>query len=84
MPLRLPVDQSGQRDFDANTNVLTVIANESYDKFAAQLQHEYQETGDAAPPPPTNARRAPALRNEALFKSTEFRTANGGADESEA
>ena len=71
--LRLPVDQNGVRDFDANTNVLTVIANESYDKFAAQLQHEYQEAGDAAPPPPSNAKRAPARRNETLFQSAGFR-----------
>lgn len=71
--LRLPVDQAGVRDFDANTNVLTVIANESYDKFAAQLQHEYVETGDAAPPPPSNAKKAPARRNDKLFKSARFR-----------
>ena len=71
--LRLPVDQQGVRDFDANTNVLTVIANESYDSFAAQLQHEYQVSGDVAPPAPSNAKRAPAKRNEKLFKSKEFR-----------
>ena len=71
--LRLPVDQSGQRDFDANSNVLTVVANESYDKFAAQLQHEYREAGDVAPPPPSNARRKAAVRNNELFRSAEFR-----------
>jgi type III restriction enzyme len=72
--LRLPVDQSGQRDFDANSNVLTVIANESYDTFAAQLQHEYREAGDAAPPAPSNARRKAAKRNNAIFHSAEFRS----------
>jgi type III restriction enzyme len=71
--LRLPVDQDGVRDFDQNTNILTVIANESYDKFAAQLQHEYQETGDAAPPAPSDAKKQPARRNDALFKSARFR-----------
>ena len=72
--LRLPVDQNGIRDFDANSNILTVIANESYDKFAAQLQHEYQETGDTAPPPPSNARRKAAKRNDSLFTSAAFRS----------
>jgi type III restriction enzyme len=72
--LRLPVDQDGIRDFDQNTNILTVIANESYDKFAAQLQHEYQESGDAAPPAPSDAKRKPAKRNDTLFKSARFRS----------
>jgi type III restriction enzyme len=72
--LRLPVDQDGRRDFDQNTNILTVIANESYDKFAAQLQHEYQETGDMNMAPPHDARKKPAERNDALFKSARFRS----------
>ncbi len=41
--LRLPVDQSGQRVFDENLNILTVIANESYDDFAKSLQTEIEE-----------------------------------------
>ena len=44
--LRLPVDGSGERIFDKNTNVLTVIANETYEDFSKQLQHEIEtETG---------------------------------------
>jgi type III restriction enzyme len=44
--LRLPVDARGQRVHDKAFNVLTVIANESYQDFSAALQREIQaETG---------------------------------------
>ena len=41
--LRLPVNQDGERVFDENINKLTVVANESYEEFATQLQTEYEE-----------------------------------------
>lgn len=41
--LRLPVDAKGERIHDRSINVLTVIANESYDTFARSLQHEFKE-----------------------------------------
>ena len=41
--LRLPVEQSGKRVFDASVNRLFVVANESYDDFARALQTEYEE-----------------------------------------
>ncbi|MGE5701554.1 MAG: DEAD/DEAH box helicase family protein [Clostridia bacterium] len=41
--LRLPVDESGNRVFDGTINRLTVIANESYEDFAAGLQREIEE-----------------------------------------
>ena len=40
--LRLPVMENGERCFDPNINRLTVIANESYDEFAAKLQNEIE------------------------------------------
>ncbi|MDO7885584.1 restriction endonuclease [Hymenobacter cheonanensis] len=44
--LRLAVDAGGRRIFDKGLNVLTVIANESYQDFSAALQRELQaETG---------------------------------------
>jgi len=44
--LRLPVDASGQRIHDKALNVLTVVANESYQDFSAALQRELEaETG---------------------------------------
>ncbi len=41
--LRLPVNNEGERIFDDNINVLTVIANESYEDFARSLQSEIEE-----------------------------------------
>lgn len=41
--LRLPVNKDGVRVFDDTINKLTIIANESYDAFAASLQKEYEE-----------------------------------------
>lgn len=41
--LRLSVDSTGQRVFDSSINVLTVVANESYNDFAKQLQSEIEE-----------------------------------------
>jgi len=41
--LRLAVNQNGERTFDKNINKLTVLANESYEDFAKQLQKEIQE-----------------------------------------
>ncbi|MBB6453208.1 type III restriction enzyme [Salirhabdus euzebyi] len=41
--LRLAVNQDGQRQYDENINVLTVIANESYQEFAESLQQEMEE-----------------------------------------
>ncbi len=41
--LRLPVNQEGVRIFDDNINKLTIIANESYEDFASQLQNEYED-----------------------------------------
>lgn len=43
--LRLCVDQSGERVFDRSVNRLTVIANETYEDFALQLQTEMEQDG---------------------------------------
>ncbi len=49
--VRLAVDQTGERVHDERHNVLTVVANESYERFVAQLQSEvaleYQEEIEA-------------------------------------
>ena len=45
--LRLPVNQDGERVADRSVAQLTVIANESYQKFAANLQNEYKKAGVA-------------------------------------
>lgn len=64
--LRLCVNQAGERQYDTNLNILTVMANESYDEFASSLQEEYQEDGirfrvlEVA-----NFANIPAIRDEA-------------------
>ncbi|MBW2937531.1 DEAD/DEAH box helicase family protein [Aureisphaera sp. CAU 1614] len=70
--LRLSVNQEGRRVTDEGVNVLTVIANESYESYCEQLQNNYRETGDAAPPTPSNARKTEAKRNNTLFNSEAF------------
>lgn len=72
--LRLCVNQAGERLRDDSANVLTVIANDSYDRYARTLQTEYVADGmSEAPPPPANARDHKAKRNDAIFRhSPEF------------
>ncbi|WP_373745746.1 DEAD/DEAH box helicase family protein [Neisseria dentiae] len=41
--LRLAVNQKGERVRDDGVNILTVIPNESYESFAANLQKEYED-----------------------------------------
>ncbi|CAN5204487.1 hypothetical protein BH18GEM1_BH18GEM1_16010 [soil metagenome] len=41
--LRLPVMENGERCFDPTVNRLTVVANESYEEFARQLQVEIED-----------------------------------------
>lgn len=71
--LRLCVNQDGERVFDNEINVLTVVANESYSSFVSGLQTEYVEAGLAKPPAPTEVRRKPAKRNDAVLNSDDFK-----------
>ena len=41
--MRLAVNQDGGRVYDEKINILTVIPNESYESFAANLQKEYED-----------------------------------------
>ncbi len=70
--LRLAVDQSGERIFDDQVNILTVIANESYESFANTLQSEYSEKEGGAPPVP-KPKRAPAERQDKHYEGKEFK-----------
>ncbi len=70
--MRLAVDQDGQRAREERQNILTVVANESYERYVAALQAEVAAeygSGEAAPPP-ANARKrgAARLRKECLLK----------------
>lgn len=65
--LRLPVDINGDRINDAKINVLTVIANESYEDFANGLQNEYSEAGYSGTPKPPNARDRVIVKFNKVF-----------------
>lgn len=54
--LRLPVDVTGDRVYDPRINVLTVIANESYQEYVGQLQAEFTEAGYTEQLETTNAK----------------------------
>ena len=41
--LRLCVNQKGERQHGFAINTLTIMANESYEQFAATLQKEYEQ-----------------------------------------
>ena len=74
--VRLVVDQSGQRIKASECNVLTVVANESYEEYVRRYQQELADdllTGsDAAPV--ANARRRCSVRlREAVLHAKEFR-----------
>ncbi len=70
--LRLAVNQNGERLHDDQINILTVVANESYESFANTLQQEYIDQEGDAPPKP-KPKRAPANRQDKFFNSNEFK-----------
>jgi type III restriction enzyme len=57
--VRLAVDQSGDRVRDERVNVLTVIANESYQQYCERLQSEIEDEygKEGLPPKPADARK---------------------------
>jgi len=65
--LRLPVDVNGDRIHDAKVNVLTVIANESYEDFARGLQDEYSQAGYVGVQKPPNARDRITVKFKKIF-----------------
>jgi type III restriction enzyme len=71
--LRLAVNQDGLRVMEDDVNILSVIANESYQRYAETLQSEYVEEGQAPPPKVTNAGRTKVSRNEQIMQSKAFR-----------
>lgn len=62
--VRLSVDQSGSRIKDERVNVLTVVANESYERYVERLQSEIEEEygPEGRPPRPANARKRATVR----------------------
>jgi type III restriction enzyme len=66
--MRLVVNQEGQRISDDKVNILTVVANESYERFVARLQEEMvEEFGvEGAAPKPANAREKRVAKRKPL------------------
>ena len=71
--LRLCVDQKGDRPEGGNINVLTVVANESYENYVRNLQLDYTNDGETAPPPPKRKDESTAKRRESLYNLPEFK-----------
>jgi type III restriction enzyme len=71
--MRLAVDQEGERVHDEKVNILTVVANESYERYIERLQTEIEEDygKDGLPPKPANARKRgeAKLRKEYTLKA---------------
>lgn len=71
--LRIAVNQEGERVFHDEVNVLTVVANQSYQRYVSLLQAQYVEDGQMPPPNPSRVGRSTVTRNDALFQSKHFR-----------
>jgi type III restriction enzyme len=70
--VRLAVNQAGDRVRDERINILTVVANESYERYVGRYQSELEEDfgGGGLPPKPANARQrgCARLRKEYTLK----------------
>lgn len=71
--LRLPVDVNGDRVHDSKVNVLTVVANESYQDFAESLQKEYADAGYVNAPKPDNGRNRITIKPTKMLLDEEFK-----------
>ncbi|MBK7691200.1 MAG: hypothetical protein IPJ31_08810 [Bacteroidetes bacterium] len=70
--LRLCVNQDGDRVNDEGVNVLTVIANESYESYCEQLQNDYIQDGDTPPNKPQMQVRQLRTGGMNFFRSDDF------------
>lgn len=72
--MRLCVDSEGTRRTESDINLLTVIANESYEEFCNTLQNEYVNNGETPIAKPGNVFHNDAVRNESVFNKSEFKS----------
>jgi type III restriction enzyme len=74
--VRLPVTQDGDRVRDDQVNILTVIASETYKRFADGLQKEIEDAygkGSAGPKPANKKKRATLTLRKAYLAKPEFK-----------
>lgn len=71
--LRLCVNQAGDRPEGSGINILTVVANESYESYVKNLQLDYVNDGETPPPPPKRPKDGTAKRRAHLYGSQEFK-----------
>ncbi|MEN9407659.1 MAG: type restriction-modification system restriction subunit [Candidatus Parcubacteria bacterium] len=66
--LRLVVNQQGDRIYDRDINILTVVTNESYQNYVSELQTEFRDdAGESAPPVEHKKKRVSlTLKDDAL------------------
>jgi type III restriction enzyme len=71
--LRLPLNVDGDRIDSPETNVLTVIANESYEEYVASLQTEFEESGYSLEGyKPVNARERREVKTTSYLQNVDF------------
>jgi type III restriction enzyme len=74
--MRLAVNRSGDRVHDERVNILTVVANQSYQSYVERLQTEIEEeygVGGTPPPPPNARKRGVARLRKAYMLKPEFK-----------
>lgn len=73
--IRLAVNQTGERVHEEAVNVLTVVANESYEQYVASLQSEIEAEYGASgvPPKPPRAERVTVRLNKKYLLSDDFK-----------
>lgn len=72
--LRLPLDVEGNRMYDSEINILTVVANESYEEYTESLQTEFEEAGYSGDvPKPTNLRERTTVKTTRYLDNEDFK-----------
>lgn len=71
--LRIPVNQEGSRFENLSENMLTVVANESYEDFASSLQKNYEDDGIFNAPHMENRRNIVISKLKADVFNGEFK-----------
>lgn len=72
--LRLPLDVNGNRIYDEQTNILTVVANESYEEYTESLQTEFDDAGYSGnAPKPANMRERRTVKTTNFLKNDDFK-----------